>query len=168
MFNTHLGKTTVSARMSNATSCNAIAERAHLWLVLELKQAASDKFAWIFQWLTYPNLGRSIKYCPFADTSNQDTRCQTESKTHASQEVFIKTLGFFCALRERGCRWDSRKDAEVDDGSSGDSDEDEEEDKDLIWTLANSRTSNDKTGRCTGKFIFEFVSNRPLIRQVFN
>lgn len=117
----------------------------------------------MFVRLTCLNSGRSIKYCSFAPTPTQNThQTKTTSTTDAAQEVFMNTLSFFCALKERGCRLDSAKYGKDDDGGSSGSVE-EEEDKELIWTLTHSRM-NYGSSRCTGKFILEYVNNRPLIR----
>jgi len=52
------------------------------------------------------HLGGSIKQCSFGVEQKPSLHQFSDSIDSALQEVFLKTLGFFCALIQNGCIFD--------------------------------------------------------------
>lgn len=83
----------------------------------------------------------------------------------ASGEVFMKTLGFFCALRDSGCRFAKDPQHEVSDDDSSEDDDVQNisnpflTDLDLVAVLKDSRSHRDgvtgKLPNCTGSLLLE-------------
>ena len=103
---------------------------------------------YIFEFLT----GAGVRGCQFnAPTSGQSHSVRLQD---AEQQVFMKTLAFFCALQTNGCLFDQ---------TCGVIEEAEESKRDeststLYEILADVRSRSDTTSRCDGKLVLKMNS----------
>lgn len=88
------------------------------------------------------------------------------SASHAEEEVFVKTLGFACALKDRGCAFeadDNTTDVDLDVEEASDADNDlSDDDQDLDTTdfgecfVYNTRTRRpSRDSNCRGHIVLK-------------
>ena len=82
--------------------------------------------------------------------------------TTAEEEVFLKTLAFFCTLVEKGCAFDACDDAVDFMGIQCNDFTDSDEESD---TERNCRRQRHATKKCQGKMIIRYDKyNRPFVQ----
>ncbi|KIJ25851.1 hypothetical protein M422DRAFT_273135 [Sphaerobolus stellatus SS14] len=99
------------------------------------------------------------KNCSFSnDIHFEKSQFPTESLTDASREVFMKTLGFFCALQEGGCLFSS-------ENSDAYEDSDPTAASQLYEILRDNRAGEKDPDQCNGRLLFHRDSYyRPFIQ----
>jgi len=117
-----------------------------------------------------------VKRCSFNQEFNAPL---LQSVDTAAQEVFLKTLGFFCALVENGCPFNPElpemKPTE-DDRASGDGEAIEEEEEEvtmpgsiLYQKLCDIRSPESQDLHCKGRLVFRKDQfGRSFIQYIFH
>ncbi|KIJ53896.1 hypothetical protein M422DRAFT_242163 [Sphaerobolus stellatus SS14] len=113
---------------------------------------------------TPPPARAGVRGCEF----NPDPchiQSQNRQTTTAGQEVFLKTVGFFCALIQNGCTFESISELkEEEDSEVSDSDFDSNE-LEFYEITHDIRSRKDKIPQCSGKLVFRNDSfGRPFIQ----
>ena len=97
-------------------------------------------------------LGGGICHCQFSQASKA-TNAVLPTCNNSTREVFMKTLGFFCAMKENGCLFNTENSGEVDGYDNYNPEEEEEEDLyEILWDVQSSSKSLE---RCNGRLLFK-------------
>lgn len=114
-----------------------------------------------------------MKYCERYDVEAAKKRGNAvlenrDPTASAAQELFNRTLAFFCVLHDKGCAFDSDVESNDDPwgASLGSADSDDDTDSDSDQEMGEPRRMFDRTKTCSGKIKICYHSryNRPYLQ----